>query len=105
MKNSIDSVLRNLRSMAGPGLVVTGSLLATPLGAQGYRQTFLVSDLANVAAHTDTNLVNAWGLAIGAEGPLVVCATESSLAGFFRPDGRSEERRVGKECRSRWSPY
>ena len=26
---------------------------------------------------------------------------------FFRllADGRSEERRVGKECRSRWSPY
>ena len=22
-----------------------------------------------------------------------------------RFDGRSEERRVGKECRSRWSPY
>src|SRR5271167_152414 len=22
-----------------------------------------------------------------------------------RPDPRSEERRVGKECRSRWSPY
>src|SRR5690348_17588322 len=22
-----------------------------------------------------------------------------------RKDGRSEERRVGKECRSRWSPY
>src|ERR1041385_5869536 len=22
-----------------------------------------------------------------------------------RRDGRSEERRVGKECRSRWSPY
>src|SRR5688572_31408856 len=22
-----------------------------------------------------------------------------------RPDQRSEERRVGKECRSRWSPY
>src|SRR3989454_10691540 len=22
-----------------------------------------------------------------------------------RPEGRSEERRVGKECRSRWSPY
>src|ERR1044071_4219239 len=88
MKNSIDSVLRNLRSMAGLGLVLTGSLLATPLGAQGYRQTVLVSDLANVAAHTDTNLVNAWGLAIGAEGTLVVCATESSLAGFYRPDGR-----------------
>ena len=23
----------------------------------------------------------------------------------FLPDKRSEERRVGKECRSRWSPY
>ena len=23
----------------------------------------------------------------------------------FRTDKRSEERRVGKECRSRWSPY
>ena len=24
---------------------------------------------------------------------------------FVRQAGRSEERRVGKECRSRWSPY
>ena len=24
---------------------------------------------------------------------------------YFEPDRRSEERRVGKECRSRWSPY
>src|SRR2546429_8918715 len=27
------------------------------------------------------------------------------LAGECRLDKRSEERRVGKECRSRWSPY
>ena len=27
---------------------------------------------------------------------------KSVLANFY---GRSEERRVGKECRSRWSPY
>src|SRR5256885_3948186 len=25
--------------------------------------------------------------------------------GVLLTDGRSEERRVGKECRSRWSPY
>ena len=25
--------------------------------------------------------------------------------GFDEPTMRSEERRVGKECRSRWSPY
>ena len=28
--------------------------------------------------------------------------TEGTTTGS---DGRSEERRVGKECRSRWSPY
>ena len=28
-----------------------------------------------------------------------------SLASMKQPAERSEERRVGKECRSRWSPY
>ena len=40
-------------------------------------------------------------------------ALESSVQEFWRTDdtfrasiaNRSEERRVGKECRSRWSPY
>ena len=27
------------------------------------------------------------------------------MQGAYYIDGRSEERRVGKECRSRWSPY
>ena len=30
---------------------------------------------------------------------------EHKLMQFFFFDERSEERRVGKECRSRWSPY
>ena len=29
----------------------------------------------------------------------------SELRSFDSIDNRSEERRVGKECRSRWSPY
>ena len=29
----------------------------------------------------------------------------SAIMLFFLPEKRSEERRVGKECRSRWSPY
>ena len=30
----------------------------------------------------------------------------SEIASYYRPGhARSEERRVGKECRSRWSPY
>src|SRR3712207_7182174 len=37
--------------------------------------------------------------------------SDSSTSGLYstvkvvRPGRRSEERRVGKECRSRWSPY
>src|SRR5258708_4035341 len=31
--------------------------------------------------------------------------TDAIRAGTRIPDARSEERRVGKECRSRWSPY
>src|ERR1039458_6703068 len=35
------------------------------------------------------------------------CSTECEILGnsLGRQGGRSEERRVGKECRSRWSPY
>ena len=32
-------------------------------------------------------------------------ARKLSAAGFEQEEIRSEERRVGKECRSRWSPY
>ena len=31
--------------------------------------------------------------------------SESTLKNAAKSVGRSEERRVGKECRSRWSPY
>src|SRR2546423_9203783 len=30
---------------------------------------------------------------------------DSTTNTIIVPDSRSEERRVGKECRSRWSPY
>ena len=32
-------------------------------------------------------------------------STESAISRFVSGKTRSEERRVGKECRSRWSPY
>src|SRR3989442_10096736 len=34
-----------------------------------------------------------------------VTSGERQLRGFSQSSDRSEERRVGKECRSRWSPY
>ena len=32
-------------------------------------------------------------------------AEKEFVAEGLTPEARSEERRVGKECRSRWSPY
>ena len=42
--------------------------------------------------------------------PVVQAQTQTQKPGWVPPasvkfDYRSEERRVGKECRSRWSPY
>ena len=34
-----------------------------------------------------------------------VCWDEAQAVNGISYDDRSEERRVGKECRSRWSPY
>ena len=40
------------------------------------------------------------------EGDLVVCMVMEEIHKMgFKNITRSEERRVGKECRSRWSPY
>src|SRR5260221_13298211 len=36
----------------------------------------------------------------------LILRSQTRLRGLsMQPDARSEERRVGKECRSRWSPY
>ena len=36
---------------------------------------------------------------------LIIFALIMIAIGIFSARKRSEERRVGKECRSRWSPY
>ena len=42
---------------------------------------------------------------IGGNEEEVLQAEDNQCAGLRLPEERSEERRVGKECRSRWSPY
>src|SRR2546422_3114652 len=37
--------------------------------------------------------------------PLANCQASHNQRGAVYSKSRSEERRVGKECRSRWSPY
>ena len=43
----------------------------------------------------------------GVDGVIIVNSHEKpQIESYFKVDAeRSEERRVGKECRSRWSPY
>src|SRR3989344_9568114 len=45
------------------------------------------------------------GTSIESEDGKVRFMTYPYISERDRPFGRSEERRVGKECRSRWSPY
>ena len=52
-------------------------------------------------------LALAWGVVTGSAvwGTLAVPADAPASVLWEVGLGRSEERRVGKECRSRWSPY
>src|SRR5579859_726437 len=47
------------------------------------------------------------GVAVTTAADDVACASNSMvpIATIVMVEARSEERRVGKECRSRWSPY
>ena len=52
----------------------------------------------------------AWLLTGVCAASLTICGLSSCGDGSGKPlsevaEARSEERRVGKECRSRWSPY
>src|SRR2546430_14418015 len=60
----------------------------------GPQENGLMLGIANLGAQFFRNLVDVDG----------VIAQEDTLR-FIDADYRSEERRVGKECRSRWSPY
>src|SRR3712207_9169712 len=55
-----------------------------------------------VIDHVDIDRVSADALVACRVGAVVNAAP--SISGRY-PNLRSEERRVGKECRSRWSPY
>ena len=60
-------------------------------------------DIAHARSGDKGDTANVGLIALKPEwyGVLVAHVTEAAAAAHFR----SEERRVGKECRSRWSPY
>ncbi|EEF57042.1 TIGR03118 family protein [Pedosphaera parvula] len=71
----------------GSAMMAVLSLSPQPASAAGYVVTNLVADVEGVARHTDTNLVNPWGLVIAPTGTLIVAVNHSDDAQFFNPDG------------------
>jgi uncharacterized protein (TIGR03118 family) len=52
-----------------------------------YQQTNLVSDLSGIAAHTDSNLQNAWGIAFNPNGAVWVANNHSGTSSLYDGDG------------------
>lgn len=58
------------------------------LQAQGYTATPLVADIPMGSAEVDTNLVDAWGMALLNENTLLVNLNGTDLAGVYQTDGQ-----------------
>src|SRR6266581_7311545 len=75
--------------------IVTLLLMLVPLAAnaQGnngfYQQTNLVSDLPNIAAHQDANLVNPWGLSHGPTTPWWVSDNGTGKSTLYNGQGQA----------------
>jgi len=79
------------RALLALALVLGASLLAaSPLAAaerNSYTVTRLVSDQSGVALHTDSNLVNAWGLTAGPNTPWWVSDNGKDKSTLYDGDG------------------
>src|SRR2546429_7365798 len=73
--------------------------LVAALAALAVAGRLAFAPIPNVVATTDIVLIT--GFAVGAAPGFAVGALAAAVSNLWR----SEERRVGKECRSRWSPY
>ena len=90
MTNESWFIVRNTRGVTG--FVGPGSR-PTPLSE---------TDFANIGdAHVGPSI----DIKIGDEVRILAGLFENFTGRVIEVDSRSEERRVGKECRSRWSPY
>src|SRR5437588_13052617 len=72
--------------LAAALLLALSGLSSTAL-AQRYTQTNLVSDIPNLAAWTDGNLKNSWGIAFGPGGPFWIADNGTGLSTLYKADG------------------
>ena len=92
--------------------VISGSFYIAGVALAVHDEDFQLD--GDTLSSTSTNVGGStqdvdWDLIFGADGESLDLPTGFSDADLQRDFGsslgRSEERRVGKECRSRWSPY
>src|SRR5882757_3402067 len=110
-----EEVLRDLGEIGALGLYVDEKYGGQGLSQTGYARVFetvgqIDATLAIVlGVHQSIGFkgISLFGTEEQKERWLPDLATGRKLAAFAltEPEERSEERRVGKECRSRWSPY
>jgi hypothetical protein len=62
-------------------------LTATSARADTYSWTNFQSDIAGVAQHVDSNLVNPWGMAASANGTIWVSDNGTGVSTLYRQDG------------------
>src|SRR2546425_8344417 len=70
----------------------------------GGTQTFTGGVCANNASDGTCEILNT-GVKTSSGSGVTLLIQPSGGTGLYTDTKRSEERRVGKECRSRWSPY
>jgi len=81
---NLDPGRRTARALA---LAAGMALAAATASAQRYIQHNLVSDVPGLAAFTDPNLVNAWGIASSASGPIWVANNGTGTSTVYRGNG------------------
>src|SRR6267378_4379405 len=69
------------------GIVSALALCSAIVVGQHYNQTNLVSDIPNLAAKTDPNLVNPWGLARSSGSPWWVADNGTAVSTLYNGSG------------------
>ena len=69
------------------GLALAAALPSLADAQNAYLQHNLVSDLPRLASHTDTNLLNPWGIAFSATGPFWISDNHGGVSTIYNSSG------------------
>src|SRR6266849_4447206 len=81
-------------SIALAGITTPASAAGDGITTRSYVQTNLVSDIPGLAAHTDPNLKNPWGTAVGPGSPIWVSDNHAGVTTLYDRAGNPQPRVV-----------